>query len=145
MSAAEIDANAAVALPPAQRLSEGGKLLLFAVMAFLEAAIGETEAGTRGRLVRLLRQAAIVPDVGATLAILFGAHWLFRFKLYQAHYMHPKLALVAIVIGLHVYLRRKVGALKRGEQVTAVPVAVKPLLSLVILGILIFVIAKWPT
>ncbi len=34
MSVAEIEANAAVSLPPALRLSEGGKFLLFAVMAF---------------------------------------------------------------------------------------------------------------
>jgi uncharacterized membrane protein len=117
---------------------------LFAVMAFLDATITEPDVAARGRLVKHLRLAAIVPDVGATLAMLFGLHWLFRFKLYEAHYMHPKLALVVLVLGLHVYLRRKVGACKRGEAVTAPPVAAKPLLSLTVLGILFFVLTKWP-
>ena len=117
---------------------------LFAVMSFLDATIGEPDAAARGRLMKYLREAALVPDIGATIAIVFGAHWLVRFKLYQAHYMDLKLALVALVIGIHVYLRRKVGALKRGEQVAAPPLAVKPMLSLIALGILIFVITKVP-
>ena len=117
---------------------------LFAVMAFVEATVGEPDTAARGRLVKYLRQAAIVPDVGATLAIVFGAHGLMRFKLYELHYMQGKLGLVALVLGLHVYLRGKVGKLKRGEPVTAAPVAVKPLLTLIVLGILIFVIGKVP-
>src|SRR5690348_487719 len=80
---------------------------LFALAAFLEAYAGEPDAAAKGRLLKHLRQAAIVPDVGATLAIVFGAHWLFKFKLYQMPYMHIKLTLVAVVIGIHGYLKMK--------------------------------------
>ncbi|MBA3457428.1 MAG: hypothetical protein H0T42_30385 [Deltaproteobacteria bacterium] len=117
---------------------------LFALMAFLEAYAGEPEAAPRGRLLKHLRQAAIVPDVGATIAIVFGAHWLFRFKLYEAHYMHAKLALVAVVIGLHVMLKLKVKKAKRGEAFAPPPLALKPMLTLLALGIVIFVITKVP-
>ena len=117
---------------------------LFALMAFLEAYADEPDAGARGRLLKHLRSAAIVPDVGATIAIVFGAHWLFRFKLYEMHYMHAKLALVAVVLALHVMLKLKVKRAKKGEPFKAPPVALKPLLTLIALGIIIFVITKVP-
>jgi uncharacterized membrane protein len=117
---------------------------LFAVMAFLEAVAGEPDATARGRLVKHLRAAAIVPDIGATIAIVFGAHWLVRFKLYEAHYMHGKLALVALVLGLHVMLKLKAKKARKGETFTPPPVALKPLLTLTALGIIIFVITKVP-
>ncbi|MGE0551636.1 MAG: hypothetical protein AB7O24_31920 [Kofleriaceae bacterium] len=117
---------------------------LFAVMGFLDAAAAETDSGARTRLTKFVRQAAIVPDVGATVALIFGAHWLFRFKLYEMPYMHVKLTLVVLVIVLHVILRKKVGQLKRTGTVKAAPTALKPLLSLIVIGILIAVIAKVP-
>ncbi len=117
---------------------------LFAVMAFLEATAAEPDTAARGRLTKFLRQAALVPDIGATIAMVFGAHWLFRFKLYEAHYMHGKLAIVALVIGLHVHLRIKVKRAKQGVEFKAPPMFVKPLLTLMALGILIFVIGKVP-
>ena len=117
---------------------------LFALIAFIEAVAAEPDAAARGRLVKFLRQAAIVPDVGGTIAIVFGLHWLFRFKLYEAHYMHAKLALVGVLLGLHVFLKiraRKV----RENQAGAPPGVFKPLVSLVTLGIIIFVITKIPS
>lgn len=118
---------------------------LFALMAFLSAYAAEPDAAPRQRLLKHLREAAIVPDVGATLAIVFGAHWLFKFNLYSAHYMHPKLALVVLVLALHVYLKRKVSAAKKGEAFTAPPGFLKPMLTLTATGIVLFVISKWPT
>ncbi|MBS1124603.1 MAG: hypothetical protein H6Q90_6831 [Deltaproteobacteria bacterium] len=117
---------------------------LFAVMSFLEAFAGEPDPAARGRLLKYVRQAAIVPDIGATIALVFGLHWLFRFKLYEAHYMHAKLALVAVVLGLHVMLRLKVKKAKNGEAFSPPPLALKPLLTLLATGIVIFVIAKVP-
>jgi len=117
---------------------------LFAVMSFLEAFAGEPDAAARGRLLKYVRQAAIVPDIGATIALVFGLHWLFRFKLYEAHYMHAKLALVAVVLGLHVMLRLKVKKAKNGEPFSPPPLALKPVLTLLATAIVIFVIAKVP-
>jgi len=117
---------------------------LFALTAFLEAVAAEPDAAPRTRLLKFLRQAAIVPDIGATIAIVFGLHWLFKFKVYQMPYMHIKLALVAGVIGVHGYLKMKAKKARKGEAFTPPPVAMKPLLSLLALGIVLFVIAKWP-
>src|SRR5688572_10732486 len=77
---------------------------LFAVMGFLDAAAAETDSAARGRLTRFVRQAAMVPDIGAAIAIVFGLHWLFKLNRYEAPYMHPKLLLVVAVIALHGYL-----------------------------------------
>ncbi len=117
---------------------------LFALAAFLDAFGAETDPAARSRLVKFLRQAAIVPDVGATIAILCGVHWLFKFKLYQMPYMHIKLTLVAVLIGLHGYLKVKAKKARKGEGFTPPPVAIKGLMSLVALGIIIFVVSKWP-
>lgn len=117
---------------------------LFATMAFLDAVHAEPEAGPRGRLLEFLRQAAIVPDIGFTVALVFGLHWLFRFKVYENPYMHIKLALVGVLIAIHVVLRLKVRKAKAGEPFTPPPLALKPAVSLLALGVLIFVITKWP-
>ena len=117
---------------------------LFALAAFLDAFAAETDPAARSRLLKPLRQAAIVPDAGATLASVFGAHWLFRFKVYQMPYMHIKLALVVVVIGLHGYFKMKAKKARKGEAFTAPPVAMKMLLGLTALGIILFVVSKWP-
>ena len=117
---------------------------LFALAAFLDAFAAETDPAARSRLVKFLRQAAIVPDVGATIAIVFGAHWLFKYKLYQMPYMHIKLALVVVVLGLHGYFKVKARKARKGEGFTAPPVAIKLVLSLTALGIILFVVSKWP-
>ena len=117
---------------------------LFALTAFLEAYAAEPDAAARGRLLKFLRQAAIVPDVGATIAIIFGLHWLFKFKVYEMPYMHIKLTLVAVVIGVHGFLKMKAKKARKGETFSAPPLFMKPLLSLLALGIVLFVISKWP-
>ena len=118
---------------------------LFATMAFLEAVHAEPEPAPRGRLVKFLRQAAIVPDIGLTVGLVFGLHWLFKFDVYEAPFMHAKLGLVAVLIAIHVVLRLKVKKAKAGESFTPPPLALKPVVSLLALGVLIFVITKWPT
>ena len=75
---------------------------------------------------------------------MFGAHWLFKYKLYQMPYMHIKLALVVVVLGLHGYFKVKARKARKGEGFTAPPVAMKLVLSLTALGIILFVVSKWP-
>ena len=117
---------------------------LFAVMAFLEAVADEPDAAARGRLLKHLRAAAIVPNVGAGIAIVFGAHWLFKFKLYEVRYLQLKLVLVAIVIAIHGMMQIKARRARKGEPFTAPVPALKPALSITALGIILFVVSKWP-
>jgi uncharacterized membrane protein len=117
---------------------------LFALMAFLDAYATEPDGPARERLLKHLRQAAIVPDIGASIALVFGLHWLIKFKLYEAHYMHAKLSLVVVVIAMHAFLKRKVRAAKKGEAIAAPPMALKPVLTLLATAIVVFVISKVP-
>ncbi len=117
---------------------------LFALMAFLEAVAAEPDQAARGRLVKFMRQAAIVPDIGATITILFGLHRLFQFKLYEAHYMHAKLTVVVLLILLHGYLKMKAKRARKGEAFTPAPLAMKPILVVMTTAIIVFVITKWP-
>ncbi|MCX5744258.1 MAG: hypothetical protein NT062_17350 [Proteobacteria bacterium] len=117
---------------------------LFALMAFLSAVAGEPDPAARGRLLKHLREAAIVPDVGGTIAIVFGAHWLFRYKLYETTYMQLKLVLVVGLLALHVILKRKAGQAKRGQDFVPPALLLKPALTAIALGIVIFVITKVP-
>lgn len=117
---------------------------LFALMAFLEAVAAEPDQAARGRLVKFMRQAAIVPDIGATVAILFGLHRLFKFKVYEAHWMHAKLAVVVLLIALHGYLKVKAKHARKGEPFTPAPLAMKPLLTVMVTAIIVFAVSKWP-
>ena len=117
---------------------------LFALFTFLEAYGAEPDAAARGRLAKFVRQAAIVPDIGATIAIVFGLHRFFKLHLYQAHYMHAKLTLVVLVIGMHGFLKVKAKRVRKGEAFTPPPAALKPVLTLLAAGIILFVISKWP-
>jgi protoporphyrinogen IX oxidase len=119
---------------------------LFALAAFLDAFAAETDPAARGRLARFLRQAAIVPDIGGTIAIGFGLYWLINFRevLMKMPYMHIKLTLVVLVLGIHGFLKVKAKKARKGEGFTAPPSAVKGLLSLVVLGIIVVVVSKWP-
>lgn len=116
---------------------------LFAVASFLDAHAAEPDRAARGRLLKFLKQAAIVPNIGATIAIALGTYQLVKYKFFKAPYMHPKLALVVVIIAIHGYLQMRVKKAKTGEPAAA-PMALKPIISLVATGILIFVVAKWP-
>jgi putative membrane protein len=114
-----------------------GLTLLFA------AARGESDVAARKRLLGFARRAGMVPDIGATLAIVFGLHWLFAYKFYKFHYMHAKLLFVVFLLGLHGFLRAKTKrAAESGDA--SLPAFVRPALAIVVLAIVFFVITKFP-
>jgi uncharacterized membrane protein len=114
---------------------------LFQLALLLEGVKGEPDGSARKRLAAFARKAAMIPDIGATLAILFGAHRLFKYELYSMPYMHIKLLLVAVVFGLHGYLRVQTKrAAQSGES--NVKGFVQPLLVLVTFGIMASVLIK---
>ena len=117
---------------------------LLAVALFLAAARAQPDVGARARVAAFARKAAMIPDIGATLAIVFGLHWLFRFKLYTLPYMHIKLTLVVFLIALHGFLRVKTKRMAQGGE-TSLPPAVPWLLGALALGIVIVVMLKVPS
>jgi uncharacterized membrane protein len=107
------------------------------------AAKAETDAGARKRLLAFARKAGMVPDIGATITILFGLHRLFVLKVYKFHYMHAKLLFVFFLIAMHGFLRAKTKrAAESGEP--NLPAFVRPVLAFLVLGILVFVITRFP-
>ncbi len=118
----------------------GGLLML---TFFLTAVQAETDAAAKKRLAAFARKLGRVPDVGFTIALVFGLHILVKFKLYTVHYMHAKLLFVAFLIGMHGFLRVKSKrALESGD--VKLPAFVRPLLLLFVLAILVFVMTKVP-
>jgi putative membrane protein len=115
---------------------------LFALTLLLAAARNEPDAGARTRLAAFTRKVAMLPDIAATFAIVFGLHWLFAYKRYQFHYMHVKLMLVVLLLGLHGFLRVKTKRAAQGGEI-ALPAFVRPALVLLALLIVVVVITKF--
>jgi putative membrane protein len=114
-----------------------GLTILFA------AARAESDVGVRKRLLGFARKAGRVPDAGATIALIFGLHWLFAYKMYKFHYMHAKLLFVVFLVGLHGFLRAKTKrAAESGDA--SLPAFVRPALAVIVLAIVFFVITKFP-
>jgi uncharacterized membrane protein len=116
---------------------------LIALTVLLSAVKREPDAGARQRLAEFARKQGRIADAGATLAILFGAHWLFRFKLYTAHYMHAKLLFVFFLLGLHGFLRAKAKQASSGGE-WSWPAFIPPVLVGIVFAIVFFVITKFP-
>jgi uncharacterized membrane protein len=116
---------------------------LFGLALLFAAAKAEGDPGARKRLLGFARRAGMVPDIGATIAMIFGLHWLFAYKFYKFHYMHAKLLFVFFLIGMHGFLRAKVKRASESGDPT-LPAFVRPVLAVIVLGILFFVITKIP-
>ena len=99
-----------------------------------------TTAAARAVNLKIVTPAMVVAFTGG-LGMLLPAFTTFYAK---QPWMHAKLTLVAVVIGLHGYLKVKAKRARKGEAFTAPPVFVKPMLTLLATGIVIFVITKVP-
>ncbi len=67
-----------------------------------------TDAATIGRFKEMERKLAIMMDIGATLTMIFGFWLLFSYgwSAYKTSgWLHAKLALVAVLVGYHVWCR----------------------------------------
>jgi uncharacterized membrane protein len=116
-----------------------GGLLQLALL--LDGVKQEPDPAAKKRAAAFARKAAMLPDIGATLAILFGTHRLFKYELYTMPYMHIKLTLLLIVFGMHGYLRVQTKrAVERGDS--AAKSFATPLLALVTFGIMASVLVK---
>jgi len=118
---------------------------LFAALRILQAH-ADADAGARGAFLPLEKGAGMSMDIGATVAIVFGLLLIFvpengtaLFKV--GGFMHVKLTLVAVLIGLHVIVRRMMAQAKKGNVSAPAPFLV-PALSILIVAILVMIIAK---
>lgn len=119
-----------------------GPLLITARILLLAADEGEQSQAAR--IALLAKKTALVADIGAFLAICGGLYLLLRNEgvLLKQPFMHIKLTLLVILIGLHGFVRVKV---KRATQGRArFPGAALAVLGVVVLAILVVVIFKVP-
>ena len=116
---------------------------LVAACRLLRVGRREADAGARARLAGAARKVALVPDLGATLAIACGAWMLVKLEAWREPWMHIKLTLVAVTVGLHGLCRVKAWRAARGEG--GLPAFVLPLLAVVAAGIVALAVFKAPS
>lgn len=123
-----------------------------AIVAWVGALVGLTfllrqhakaAEAARADFLSLEKRVAMIADIGATIAIIAGTVILIRVPiiLTGAAWMHPKLALVAVLLGLHGFQRMRLGKYKRGN-VTPDPSWLAPVLEISVLAIIVLAVAK---
>ena len=118
---------------------------LFGSIHILQAH-AKAEEGHRASFLGLEKSIGIAMDIGATLAIVFGLLLIFvpesgtaLFK--SGGFMHVKLTLVAVLIGLHVIMRRMIVQFKKGNVEMPAPFLF-PAMAILVIGILVMIIMK---
>jgi putative membrane protein len=112
---------------------------LFSLTGLLLFRGTETDPEFRLRVARQAKTAAIPMEIGATLAIAGGLYMAFKLHLWNQPWLHMKLALVALLLAYHVYLRNRIRHATKGAPVTIKPFFT-PLLGLAVAGIIFIVV-----
>lgn len=112
-------------------------------------AVGRSGDAARPALLGLARSAAMMMDIGATVTIACAVFLAVKSKAFMGDqwpmkmpWMHVKLTLVVVIIGFHGFLRVKLGKYRKGKETKPVRPLVVPLLSLSLIAIVIFAVAK---
>lgn len=124
---------------------------VYAMLTWIGALIGlsfilkqhaKAADAARKDFIALEKGVAMAADIGATIAIVAGIYMIVQVPtVMKQAWMHPKLALVALVLGLHGFQRMRTGKYKRG-QVSAEPAWIIPVLEIAIVGIIALAVAK---
>jgi putative membrane protein len=124
---------------------------LFGVFMWMGSMIGtahtliahaQADLGSRPAFHTLERRSGVAMDIGATIAIVFGAILLIKTPgIMKVASMHAKLALVVALLGIHGMIRVKIRRHREGKVVPLAG-AIPGLLPLIALAILILVVVK---
>jgi putative membrane protein len=127
-------------------------LHIFAVLAWGGALVGLTfilrqhsvaAEGARKDFIELEKGTAMATNIVATIAIAMGVYMLVDIPgmMSTGSWIHAKLTLVALLIGLHGFQRMRVGKYKRGE-VTPNPGWIIPAVEVTLFAIVILAAAR---
>jgi putative membrane protein len=127
-------------------------LHIFAVLAWGGSLVGLTfilrqhsvaAEGARKDFIELEKGTAMAMDMFATLAIAMGVYMLVDIPgiMKSGGWIHAKLTLVALLIGIHGFQRMRVGKYKRGN-VTPNPAWIIPAVEATLFAIVILAAAK---
>ena len=125
---------------------------VYAIVTWAGALVGLTyllkqyasaAEAARADFLSLGKRVAMAADIGATVAIIAGLVMIVQVPelLTKQPWMHPKLTLVAVVLGVHGFQRMRLGKFKRGN-VTPNPGWVVPVLEICVLAIIVLAVAK---
>lgn len=117
---------------------------LVAAARLLLLSAHEAEASAAARIGTLARKIAMVADIGAMLALIGGLTILIdqRVVLLKQPFMHVKLTLVVVLLGLHGLVRVKTKRAAQGP--TSFSPAILAALALCVIGIVFAIIFKLP-
>ncbi len=112
-------------------------------LSFILKQHAQANEGARADLIKLEKATAMGADIGATIAMIAGIVMIVQVPelLTKQPWMHAKLTLVAVLLGVHGFQRMRTGKYKRA-QVSPEPGWVIPVLELAILGIVVLAVAK---
>lgn len=127
-------------------------LHIFGVLAWGGSIVGLTfilrqhsvaAEGARADFIELEKGTAMAMDMFATLAMLCGIYMIIKIPgiMSSGGWMHAKLTLILVLLGLHGFQRMRVGKYKRGE-VSANPAWIIPAVELTLFAIVILAAAK---
>ena len=127
-------------------------LHIFAVLSWAGAMVGLSfilkqhsvaAEGARADFIELEKGTAMAMDIFATLAIACGIYMLIDIPgiMSSGGWIHAKLTLVAVLIGLHGFQRMRVGKFKRGE-VSPNPAWIIPAIEATVFALVILAAVK---
>ncbi len=99
---------------------------------------------SRPDFIALEKGIAIAMDIGATITLIVGSILLIEIKpslMKQGGFMHAKLSLVVVLLGLHGFQRMRVGKFKRGA-VSANPAWMIPAVEACVVAIIIMIAVR---
>ena len=126
---------------------------IYAILSWTGALVGlsfilrqhsRAAEAARADFIQLEKGTAIAMDISALISMAIGIVMLVVMDpspMKGGGYMHAKLTLVALMVGIHGMQRIRVGKYKRGE-VSAEPAWIIPVLEAAILAIIVLVVAK---
>lgn len=115
----------------------------------LLVAAGKGDEAARKILLPPARTMAFVMDIGATVAIACAVYLAVGTKAFMGDqwpmklpWMHVKLTIVLLIIGGHGFLRVKLGKYRKGKDTKPVSPALVPLLTVLLIAVVIFAVAR---
>jgi len=119
-------------------------------VAHMLVAAGKGNEADRKALIPLATVAARMMDAGALVAIGCAVYlaigtrsWMGEAWVMKQPWMHVKLTIVVLaILGGHGFLRSKLGKYRRGKPTTPVPPVIVPVLSLALIAVVVFAVAR---
>lgn len=114
-------------------------------LSFMLKQHAKAAEAARADFIALEKGTAIAMDIGALIALILGSILLIKVQPSllkgQGGFMHAKLTLVVVLLGLHGMQRVRVGKYKRGE-VTPEPGWIIPAIEFSVIAIIVFIVVR---